>query len=167
MGFHEKSALACLISIGVVYVPYFAVVFRSPMAALGLFWIAAAALVVLLAAFHIANGLATRTIRTTGNVPNLDELDQRIELQAAKWAGFTLACAVVTWVMIVMHWLPISGHELAGFATPIGSTPTPSHFAIPVVRAMATVHWLFAGFVIANIAYYGGIVLGYRRIAGA
>jgi hypothetical protein len=29
------------------------------------------------------------------------------------------------------------------------------------------VHWLFAGFVFANVAYYGVIVLGYRRLAGA
>jgi len=49
MSFHEKSALACLISIGVIYIPYFAAVLRFPMSALGLFWIAAAGLTLLLA----------------------------------------------------------------------------------------------------------------------
>jgi hypothetical protein len=49
MSFHEKSALACLISICCVYVPYFFLVFRFPMAALGLFWVAAIGLAALLA----------------------------------------------------------------------------------------------------------------------
>jgi hypothetical protein len=35
------------------------------------------------------------------------------------------------------------------------------------MNAMGAVHWLFAGFVIANVAYYGGIVVGYRRLACA
>ena len=109
MSFHEKSALACLISICCIYVPYFVLVFRFPMAAIGLFGVSAIGLVALLAAFHIVNAIATRSIRTTGKVPPIDELDQRIELKAAKWAGF----------------------------------------------------------VFANIAYYGGIVFGYRRIASA
>ena len=51
MSFHEKSALACLISIVLVYVPYFFFVFRFPMAALGLFWVSALGLVALLAVF--------------------------------------------------------------------------------------------------------------------
>jgi hypothetical protein len=50
----------------------------------------------------------------------------------------------------------LAGNEISGL-----------DFAIPVFSAMVAVHWLFAGFVIANMAYYGGIVLGYRRIAGA
>ena len=50
----------------------------------------------------------------------------------------------------------LAGNEISGL-----------NFAIPVFSAMVAVHWLFAGFVIANMAYYGGIVLGYRRIASA
>ena len=45
MSFHEKSAWACLVGIGVVYVPYFTVVLRFPMAALGLFGLSAIAIV--------------------------------------------------------------------------------------------------------------------------
>ncbi len=167
MSFHEKSALACLISIGCVYFPYFVVVFRFPMAALGLFWVSAAALVVLLTVFHIANGIATRSIRTTGEVPPVDELDQKIELKAAKWAGFILAFAVATWILIAMYSIPAIGSGVFEQAKAIGNEVSPFNFAIPVFTAMAALHWLFAGFVLANIAYYGGIVIGYRRLASA
>jgi hypothetical protein len=54
------------------------------MATLGLFWVSAIGLVALLTAFHIVNAIATRSIRTTGEVPPVDELDQKIELKAAK-----------------------------------------------------------------------------------
>ncbi len=66
MSFHEKSAWACAASIGLVYIPYFVMVFRYPMAALGLIWVSAFVLAALLSAFHIANAIATRSIRTTG-----------------------------------------------------------------------------------------------------
>ncbi|MFV9505959.1 MAG: hypothetical protein AB4911_15515 [Oscillochloridaceae bacterium umkhey_bin13] len=156
MSFHEKSALACFISICLVYVPYFMLVFRFPMAALGLFWVSAVGLVALLTGFHIVNALATRSIRTSGGVPPVDELDQRIELKAAKWAGFILAFAVTTWILVAMYALPVLSNGVS-----------PSSYAIPMVTAMTAVHWLFAGFVLANIVYYGGIVFGYRRIASA
>jgi hypothetical protein len=167
MSFHEKSAWVCLVSIGLVYIPYFGVVLRLPMAALGLFWVATAGLVALLTIFHLANAIATRSIRATGDVPPLDELDQRIELRAAKWSGFTLACAVITWVLIAMYSMPVIGGEAYEQAKATGIQVSPASFSIPVLTAMLAVHWLFVGFVLANIAYYGGIVFGYRRLAGA
>ena len=167
MSFHEKSALACLISICLVYVPYFIVVFRFPMAALGLIWVSVIGLVVLLVLFHVAIAIATRSIRATGDAPPVDELDQKIELTAAKWAGFILAFAVVTWILVAMYSMPAIGAGAFEQTNATRGEVSPSHFAVPVLTAMAAVHWLFAGFVFANVAYYGGIVIGYRRMAGA
>jgi hypothetical protein len=166
MSFHEKSAWACLISISVVYVPYLLFVFRFPMAALGLFWISAIGLVALLVVFHIINAIATRSIRTTGEVPPVDELDQQIDSNAAKWAGFILSSAVLTWILVAMYGLPITASSLRSqtLATHEMLSSTP---AIPMFTAMAAVHWLFACFVLANLAYYGGIVFRYRRLASA
>ncbi len=150
MSFHEKSAWACLVLIIGVYTPYFVVVFRYPMAALGLFVVSAVGLAVLLTAFHVVNALATRTIRATGQAPPADELDRCIELHASKWAGVVLAFAVMSWILIVMYAiLLVGGFELVAVA-PAG--------------AMFATQSLFAGFVLANIAYYGGIVVGYRRM---
>jgi hypothetical protein len=167
MSFHEKSALACLISIGFVYVPYFVFVFRFPMATLGLFWVSAIGLVALLTAFHIVNAIATRSIRTTGEIPPVDELDHKIELKAAKWAGFILAFAVVTWILVAMYSIPVIGNRILEQEQATSSEVSPSSYAIPMFTAMVAVNWLFAGFVFANIAYYGGIVFGYRRVASA
>lgn len=167
MGFHEKSAWACLISIGLVYVPYFAVVLKHPMAALGLFVLAAIALVVLLVTFHIVNAVATRSIRTTGDTPQVDELDQRIELHAAKWAGFGLAAAVLAWILLIAMLLPVAGVDTIKQLATTGVEASPADFAVPVFSAMAAVQWLFGAFVLANVVYYGGIVIGYRRLAGA
>jgi hypothetical protein len=167
MSFHEKSALACLISICCVYVPYFVLVFRFPMAALGLFWVSAIGLVVLLTVFHIVNAIATRSIRTSGDLPPVDELDQRIELKAAKWSGIILAFAVLTWILVVMYSIPVIGNSMVEQMRATGSAVSPESYTIPMFAAMTAVHWLFAGFVLANIVYYGGIVFGYRRIASA
>lgn len=167
MSFHEKSALACLISICFAYVPYFVLVFRFPMAALGLFWVSAVGLVALLAGFHIVNAISTRSIRTSGEVPPVDELDQRIELQATKWAGFSLAFVVTSWILVAMYSIPVIGTSMLEQTTTTGDGVLPSGYAIPMFAAMTAVHWLFAGFVLANIVYYGGIVFGYRRIARA
>lgn len=168
MSFHEKSAWACLVAIGVVYVPYFTVVLRFPMAALGLFWLATAGLMAILVVFHTVNAIVTKSIRSSGKVPPVDELDQRIELRAAKWAGFVLSVEVLTWILIAMYSAPVIGGGNALEQVKLAGTEMSlSHFSIPVFTAMVAVHWLFAGFVVANVAYYGGIVLRYRRIAGA
>lgn len=155
MSFHEKSAWACLISIALVYVPYFWFVLRFPMAAVGLFWVSAFALAALLASFHVVNAIVTRSIRATGRVPPVDELDEKIELQAAKWAGLILGLTIVTWVLIVMYSILNigAGEELS------------SSRGVPMFTAMAAVQWLFAGFVLANAVYYGAIVFRYRRLA--
>lgn len=165
MSFHEKSAWACLVGIGVVYVPYFSVVLSSPMAALGLFGLSAIALVSILVVFHAVNAIVTKSIRSSGEAPPVDELEQLIELKAAKWAGFVLSIAVLTWIMIAMYSATVIGGGVAEQAKLAGNEISNLNFAIPVFSAMVAIHWLFAAFVIANVAYFGGIVLGYRRIA--
>jgi hypothetical protein len=157
MSFHEKSAWACLISLTVVYVPYFWLVLRFPMAAIGLFWVSAIVLVVLLAVSHAVSALATRSIRAAGRMEPVDELDQKIELQAAKWAGLILGIGILTWVLIAMFLiLRIGANDGLSAAS-----------AVPKLAAMAAVQWLFATFVLANAIYYGAIALRYRRMAVA
>jgi hypothetical protein len=167
MSFHEKSALACLTSICVVYVPYFVVVFRYPMAALGLIWLSAIGLVVLLGAFHFAIAIATRSVRRTFDTPPVDELDQRIELRAAKWASVTLASAVVTWILYAMYSMPAIGAGVFEQVTANGAEVSSSDFAVPVFMAWQPFSGCSPDSYFANVAYYGGIVIGYRRVASA
>lgn len=151
MSLHEKSAWACLISIALVYVPYFWLVLRYPMASVGLFLVAAFTVVALLVAFHIMHA----TIHVTEGMPPIDELDERIELQAAKWAGLILGFGIVTWVLIATYSILKIG----------ASQGLSLSRAVPMSTAMAAVQWLFAVFVLANAVYYGAIVFRYRRLA--
>jgi hypothetical protein len=86
-------------------------------------------------------------------------------LKAAKWAGFVLSIAVLTWIMIAMYSATVIGGGVAEQAKLARNEISNLNFAIPVFSAMVAIHWLFAAFVNANVAYFGGIVLGYRRIA--
>ncbi|MDP1798824.1 MAG: hypothetical protein Q8K78_15120 [Planctomycetaceae bacterium] len=166
MSFHEKSAWVCLVSILCVYLPYFSLVCVFPMAALGLFWVAVAGLVVLLTVFHVVIAVATRSVRTTGGLPPVDELDEKIELKATKWASLILAFAVFTWVLVAMYSAPVIAHEAFEQAKILDPEAAAIPFAVPVFTAMAAIQWLFAGCVFANVIYYGGIVIGYRSLAG-
>ncbi len=86
-------------------------------------------------------------------MPPIDELDRIIELNAAKWAGLALGFAVFTWILVAMYAIPV-----------VGGRAGATSFAVPVFTAMTAVHWLFAAFVLSNLTYYGGIVIGYRRL---
>lgn len=160
MGFHEKSAWASLIAVICAYLPYFFLVAQHPMAALGLFWVAAAGLGVVLAVFHIVNALVTRSIRLRGDTPPTDELDRLIELKAAKLSGIVLAAAVFCWILFSIYAIPVHLHAAGqAHATDV------AQLQVPALTAMTAIHWLFAGWVIANAVYYGAIVAGYRRMA--
>ncbi len=165
MGFQEKNAWACLLAIVLVFIPYFIVVFQQPMAFMGLFGLAVVILVALLTAFHMVNALLNRSIRDTGDVPPPDELDQLLELRAAKLSGIVLAIAVMVWALIAMFGVPVIGVKALIQASAPDGVATPSQFSIPVIQALTAIHLLFAGFVTANIAYYGSIIAGYRRLA--
>lgn len=154
MNFHEKSAWACLLSIVVVYVPYFLLVFQYPIASIGFFVLAVVALSVLLTAFHIINAIVTPSMHKTGDAPAQDELDRMIELRAAKLSGIVLSVAVMAWcIIIAMFVLPA-----------LGISEQTATFAIPVMQALTGIQLLFAGFVVANLVYYGTIVASYRRV---
>ena len=166
MSFHEKSAWACLISIVLVFAPYLLVVVQHPMGFVGLFPVAVVVLVVLLTAFHMVNALATRSIRETGETPPLDELDRVIELRAAKLSGVVLAVAVMGWCLAAMYVVPAIGIGELAHAKASDAVSALTQFHIPVSQALIAIQILFAGFVIANTAYYGSIIAGYRRLAG-
>lgn len=164
MGYQEKNAWACGCSILVVFTPYFWLVFRYPMAHVALFALAVFGLAAILAGFHIVNALATASIRESGDVPPPDELDRMIELRAAKLAGIVLSIVVLSWSIAAMVGVPVQG-VISNAAEASQGAVTGSAFAIQVTKAMLWIHLLFAGFVISNVAYYGTIVAGYRRLA--
>lgn len=159
MNFHEKSAWACLVALLLVFVPYFLIVFSNPMALVA----AVASLVALLAAFHIANVVATSSIRQSGEVPERDELDRLIELKASKRSGMVLGVAVLLWSLVAMVGAPAIGVQAVAEAG--AEQPDQALFSVPVLHALTAVHVLFAGFVASNAVYYGSIVAAYRRIA--
>jgi len=164
MGYQERNAWACACSILVVYTPYFWFVFNNPMAYVALFAIAVAGQVALLTGLHIVNSIATSSIRKSGDVPVPDELDRTIELRASKLAGILLATAVLGWSMAVMVGVPAAG--VTNIAAANADRPvTTSDFVIEVPEAIRWIHMLFAGLVISNVAYYGAIVFGHRRLA--
>lgn len=129
------------------------------MAYVALFVIAVSALVALLIAFHIANPMLSRS-----DMPVPDEMDRTIELRAAKLAGTLLATAVLGWSIAAMVGIPAAGVANIAAAN-TDRAVTVSDFAIEVPEIMRWIHILIAGFVISNIAYYGAIVFGYRRLA--
>ena len=166
MGFHEKSAWACLLGILLVFIPYFVVVLQNPMAFVGVFIVAVFVLVAFLSSFHIFNAIMSPSIRRTGDVPPHDELDRLIEMRAAKISGIVLAVTVIVWCFNAMIGVPLIGvQEIAN--SELGGGPKSAQFAIPVNQALFAIHLLFAGFVIANVVYYGSIIVGYRRLAHA
>lgn len=165
MGFHEKNAWACLLGIALVFIPYFMVVFRFPMAFVGLFVLAVIVQVIFMTVFHIVNAIVSRSIRKAGGSPPLDELDRMIELRAAKISGVVLGVIVILWCMIAMYGAPAMGVQEVILANATGGTEhSPSQIVIPVMNVLLAVHTLFAGFVIANLVYYGSIVVSYRRL---
>ena len=166
MGFHEKSAWACLLGTALVFTPYFVVVFRSPTAFVGLFVLAVMVQVIFMAVFHAVNAIMSHSIRMTGDAPPRDELDRMIELRAAKISGVILGMVVICWCMIAMFGAPTMGVQEIALAKALdGAELSTTQFAIPLANVLLAVHMLFAGFVMANLVYYGSIVVSYRRLA--
>lgn len=165
MSFHEKSAWACLLGILLVFVPYFYVVFQYPLAFVGLFAVAVAALCLFLIVFHTLNAIMSPSIRKSGDAPKRDELDRMIELQAAKISGIVLGVVVIAWCLLAMLGGPILGiRQIAAAKAATDSLATPEQFAIPLGSALMAIHTMFAGFVVANLVYYGSLIVGYRRL---
>ena len=165
MNFHEKNAWACGAADCLVYIPYFSIVLRNPMAFDGLFIIAVGWLIVILVGFHVANAIATPAIRETGSSPVPDELDRIIELRAAKLSGIVLTAVVVIWSIVALFGMPGLGVGEMVMENSAEMAAISSDFAVPVTQAVFWIHLLFAGLVIANVTYYGSIVVAYRRLA--
>lgn len=166
MGFQEKSAWACLLGTALVFTPYFVIVFRSPAAFVGLFVLALIVQVIFMAVFHTINSIMSRSIRKTGDAPPRDELDRMIELRAAKISGVILGTVVISWCIIAMFSAPgMAVQEIALAKALDGAEMSTTQFAIPLANVLLAVHMLFAGFVMANLVYYGSIVVSYRRLA--
>ena len=98
-------------------------------------------------------------------MPKRDELDRGLELKAAKIAGIVLSVCVICWLMIAMYGIPAVGVSQLSQAEPVEGAEAISQFSVPVNDALQAVHTLFAGFVVANVVYYGTIIAGYRRLA--
>ena len=163
MGFREKSAWACLMGIALVFIPYFVVVFRYPMAFVGLFVLTVIVQVIFMTVFHVVNAIMSNSIRKTGDSPPRDELDRMVELHAAKFSGVVLGVTVIAWCLIAMYGAPtMAAQEIV---PDDGAELSTTQFAIPVVNVLLAVHMLFAGFVMTNLIYYGSIVVSYRRLA--
>ena len=157
MSFHEKSAWASLLAVGLVFTPYFVVVLRYPLA-FGILVVAVIALVLILMGFHSINAISSTLIRKRGTTPPIDELDQLIELRAAKRAGFVLAFAVLTWCLLAMVFVPVWGVAAGGPSNNL------AEFRLPITQVLTAIHWLFASFVLANCVYYASIVVSYRKL---
>ena len=165
MGFREKNAWFCGLSILVVFMPYFYFVLHYPMAQVAFFLIAVISLVLMLSGFHAINAIATKSIGDSGDVSHLDELDKVIELRASKWAGIVLGVAVLLWSLAAMIGVPIEGVSSVVALQQTEASANDSDFSIPGANAMFWIHLLFGGFVLSNLVYYGKIVAGYRRIS--
>ena len=162
MAFHEKNAWACLLSLLLVFVPYFIFVLRNPVAYIWLFVLAVVVLAGLLTAFNVINASIFAVNSKSGELTQLDERDKSIEVRAAKISGVVLGFAVVTWCLNTMIGIPIIGkRELAENGVANGQSL--SDFSIPAETVLTAIHLLFAGFVIANVVYYLAIIVGYRR----
>ena len=165
MGFREKNAWFCLVSILVVFVPYFYFSFQYPMEHISVFLITVVGLILLLAGCHAINAIATNSNRESGAAINPDELDKLIELGAAKWAGVVLAATVLIWCWFAMLSVPID--EISSTVNPpsIAGTMNELGFTISPVQGLFWVNLLFAGFVVSNLIYYGKIIVSYRGIS--
>lgn len=148
MSFREKSAWASLASLLIVYVPYFAIVLSRPRISvvLAAFIVAVVVQVILLVLAHVVFAVSSSEVRTRGERPRRDERDIAIELRSFKTSSLILGGGVMIWCFAA----------LAGTALRRGTN-------LATEDAVFACQVLFAGFVLANLAYYATQVIGYRR----
>lgn len=147
MSFHEKSAWASLISMLVVYLVYFSIAFSGVGVFFVIFALIAAVIiqVSLFAGAQILIAIFTREIKEKGDVPPRDERDRGIELRSTRVSSYVLGTAVALWCIAAFILIAMSGGSVTARA------------------AMTACQILFAGFVLASVAYYAMQVAGYRR----
>lgn len=162
VSFHEKNAWACLLSLLLVFIPYFVFVLQNPVAYLWLLVLAIVVLVGLLTTFQVINSRVSTVTTGTANPPRLDELDKVIEIRAAKVSGLVLGFGVASWCLNTMIGVLVMAKRNLSENAVTFNRPL-SELTIPAETALMAIHLLFAGFVIANVVYYLAIIVGYRR----
>lgn len=151
--------------IALVFILYFVVVFRYPMAFVGLFVLTVIVQVIFMIVCHVVTAITPNSIRKIGDSPPRYELDRMVELHAAKFSGVVLGVGVIARCLIAMYGAPALGvQEIVLAKADDGAELSTTQFAIPVVNVLLPVHMLFAGFVMTNLLYYGSIVVSYRRL---
>lgn len=142
LSFREKSAWACLVTTGAVFVPYFTFIFQLaskgelslPRVAVA-FVAAVLAQIVLISVYMAAIALRTR------QEPR-DERDTAIENRAFRSAH---------WVLVVALWLLVLGGV---FLAPV----FPQLISVVFVGQLALL-----SFVLSELVHYATLVHGYRR----
>jgi len=150
MSYREKSAWASLISLIIVYLAYFSIVFSDFGHVVTLLALGAAVLihVTALSGTHLILALSTREVRESGDEPPRDERDVSVDLRSFRASSYVLGTAVMLWCMAAFAGIVMSGIE-----------------DVRIENAMMACQVLFAGFVLANITYYATQVVGYRRMS--
>jgi hypothetical protein len=164
MSFHEKNAWFCVLALLLVFIPYFVLVHQTPVASIIFLIVSVVFLAVLLGGFHLINSLvcAAKT-GANGESQALDERDKIFELKATKLSAIVLGSFTITWCLnafLQIPWQGFANMELAPAADPPLST-----FSISSMDALWWVQVLFAGVVVANLAYYTSLIFQYRRAA--
>lgn len=148
MSFREKSAWASLISLLIVYLVYFSIVFSGVSTRVALATLAAAVVIhlALLIAAHTVFAISSQEVLQRGDEPPRDERDVAIDLRSFRASSYVLGTGVLLWCLAVF--VGIAGTGITDVA---------------VQDAMTACQLLFAGFVVANLTYYTVQVTGYRR----
>ncbi len=142
MSFREKSAWACLVTTGVVFVPYFT--FIAQLASRGeliLPRVVVAFIAAVLAQIVLSSVYMTVIALRTRQEPR-DERDTAIESRAFRWAH---------WTLVIALWLLVLGGV---FLAPV----FPQLISVVFVGQLA----LFS-FVLSELMHYATLVHGYRR----
>lgn len=162
MTLHEKSAWVSVGAIVLLYIPYFMQVNAYPMASLYLFWVVGIGMAVIMVLFHTIDAVVHVVQKREGALQLVDELDRAIEHNAMAISGILLAVVVVIWVMVMMYALPVFGSSVVETT----SDSMNAYVAWPIDQVMRAIQWLFAGFVMANLVFYGVVIAQYRSMRG-
>jgi hypothetical protein len=162
MTIHERSAWISIGAILMLYIPYFIDVNAQPMVSLYRFWGVGIGMAVIMALFHAIDAVMHVVQKRGGAIQLVDELDRAIQHNAMAISGILLAVVVVVWVIVMMYALPLFGSSVVETT----SDYVNAYVAWPIDQVMRAIQWLFAGFVMANLVFYGVVIAQYRSMRG-
>lgn len=160
MAIHERSAWVSIGAILALYIPYFMDVNAHPMESLYRFWGVGIGIAVIMALFHTIDAIIHVIQKRSDAMQLVDELDQAIHHNATAVSGGLLAVVVVAWVIGMMYALPVLGVSVVETT----SEGIDTYIAWSIPQMMRAVQWLFAGFVLSNLVFYGMVIVQYRRL---